>query len=208
MSRESRGNSSDEPRDSRDIRLGMPGRASAYAEFPRFSGGLLAVRIVLGLGMTLAAFAIAGRRLWWLYRLIRVGQPAPGRLNRVGERIKIELAEVFGQRKLLKWSVPGVAHFFTFWGFVVLAATILEAYGALFDEDFAIPLIGHARWLGFLEDLFAVAVLAALVTFAVIRIRQAPARGERASRFYGSHTGAGWAILGMIAAVIITLLVY
>ena len=66
---------------------------------------------------------------------------------------------MFGQRKLLQWSVPGVAHFFTFWAFVVLAATILEAYGALFDRDFAIPVIGHWPLLGFLEDFFGVAVL-------------------------------------------------
>ena len=158
--------------------------------------------------MTVVAFAVAGRRVWWLYRLVRTGQPASGRLDGIGERVRAELSEVFGQRKLLKWSVPGLAHFFTFWGFLVLGATILEAYGALFDEDFAIPLIGHARWLGFLEDFFALAVLGALVTFAAIRVRQAPARRQRASRFYGSHTGAAWMILGLIAAVVVTLLLY
>jgi Fe-S oxidoreductase len=166
------------------------------------------VRLVIGLLMTVAAVAVAGRRMWWLYRLVRTGQPAPGRFDGAGGRVKAELSEVLGQRKLLKWSVPGLAHFFTFWGFVVLAATILEAYGALFDRDFAIPLIGHARWLGFVEDFFAVAVLLALATFAVIRTRQAPARRQRASRFYGSHTRAAWVILGMIAAVVVTLLLY
>ena len=34
------------------------------------------------------------------------------------------------------------------------------------------------------------------------------ARRHRASRFYGSHTGAAWVILGMITAVIVTLLLY
>ncbi|MGH3344297.1 MAG: (Fe-S)-binding protein [Carbonactinosporaceae bacterium] len=158
--------------------------------------------------MTLFAGAVAGRRLWWLYRVGSLGQPEPGRTDGVAERVRTELIEVLGQRKLLKWSVPGVAHFLTFWGFIVLGATILEAYGALFDEDFAIPLIGHMAWLGFLEDLFAVAVVAALTTFSVIRLRQAPSRRERASRFYGSHTGAAWGILGMIFLVIATLLVY
>ena len=166
------------------------------------------MRLAIGAVLTLVAVGLAGRRIWWLYRLIRLGQPAPGRLDGVGTRLRSELAEVFGQRKLLKWSVPGVAHFFTFWGFVILAATILEAYGALFVDDFAIPLIGRARWLGFLEDFFAVAVLVALVVFAMIRVREAPARRQRASRFYGSHTGAAWVILGMIALVILTLLGY
>jgi hypothetical protein len=87
-------------------------------------------------------------------------------------------------------------------------SAIVEAYGALFDRDFAIPLIGHSPVLGFLEDFFAVAVLVAIATFSVLRIRQAPARRHRASRFYGSHTGAAWVILGMITAVIVTLLLY
>ena len=36
----------------------------------------MAVRIIIGLALTVAAFAIAGRRLWWLYRVARTGQPA------------------------------------------------------------------------------------------------------------------------------------
>ena len=60
-----------------------------------------------------------------------------------------------GRRKLLKWSVPGLAHFFTFWGFVILNLTILEAYGALLiNRDFHIPLVGKWQVLGFVEDFF------------------------------------------------------
>src|SRR5215218_5082729 len=91
--------------------------------------GSVTVRLVLGLLMTVAAFAVAGRRVWWLSRLTRAGQPAPGRLDGAPARLKVEVAEVFGQRKLLKWSVPGVAHFLTFWGFVILGLTIIEAWG-------------------------------------------------------------------------------
>jgi len=166
------------------------------------------VRLAIGAILTLAALAVTGRRVWWLFRLVNTGQPARGRLDGIAGRLRAELVEVFGQRKLLKWSVPGLAHFFTFWGFVILAATIFEAYGALFADDFAIPLIGRGRWLGFLEDFFAVAVLVAAVVFAAIRVREAPVRRQRASRFYGSHTRAAWVILGMIGLVILTLLGY
>ena len=168
----------------------------------------MTVRLVLGLLFTATALAVAGRRVWWLSRLIRTGQPAPGRMERVPARLRAEVTEVLGQRKLLKWSVPGVAHFVTFWGFLVLGLTIIEACGALFDRDFHIPAIGRWRAVGFVEDLFAVAVLVGIVTFAILRIRQAPARQQRESRFYGSHTGAAWLILGMIAAVVVTLLIY
>jgi Fe-S oxidoreductase len=169
----------------------------------------MTLRLTVALVMLVVTAAVVGRRIRWLVRLIRSGRPAPGRTDRLGERLREQVVEVFGQRRLLRWTVPGLAHFFTFWGFVVLFITIVEAFGALvISEDFAFPFFGHARWLGFLEDFFAVAVLLALATFTVLRLRNAPERRQRASRFYGSHTGPAWLILGMIALVIITLLLY
>jgi Fe-S oxidoreductase len=169
----------------------------------------VALRLTLALLMLAVTLVVAGRRVGWLTRLVRSGQPAPGRTDRMGERLRAQLVEVFGQRRLLRWSVPGIAHFFTFWGFIVLGITIVEAYGALvISEDFAFPFFGHARWLGFLEDFFAVAVLVALIIFATLRLVNAPEREHRASRFYGSHTGPAWVILGMITLVVVTLLLY
>ncbi|MCU1362361.1 MAG: Fe-S oxidoreductase [Acidimicrobiaceae bacterium] len=165
-------------------------------------------RIVIGLVITVVGFGVASRRFYWLSTLIRKGQSAPRRWNGVRKVADAEAVEVAGQRKLLKWTVPGLAHFFTMWGFTVLLTTILEAYGALFDRNFHIPWIGQMSWLAFVEDFFATAVLVSLVVFAIIRVKNAPAKKERASRFYGSHTNAAWAVLGMIALVIITLLLY
>jgi Fe-S oxidoreductase len=166
------------------------------------------VKLAIGAVATFLAVALTGRRAEWVTRLIAVGKPAPERFQGAWTRLRAELVEVFGQRKLLQRPLPGLAHFFTFWGFVILLTTIVEAYGELFDERFALPLVGRAAWLGFLQDLIAVAVLASLLVFTVIRVRQSPARRERASRFYGSHTGQAWVILAMIAGVIVTLLVY
>src|SRR5205085_1035590 len=67
---------------------------------------------------------------------------------------------------------------------------------------------GHGQWLGFIEDFFAVAVLLAIIWFSINRLRNTPERQHRASRFYGSHTGPAWVILGMISLVVITLLLY
>jgi Fe-S oxidoreductase len=167
------------------------------------------LRAGIFLAMLVLTVAVAGRRIAWLVRLIRSGRPAEGRLDGIEQRVKDQVLEVFGQRKLLKWNGPGLAHFFTFWGFVILGITIVEAYGALvFSKDFAFPIFGHARWLGFLEDFFAVAVLLAIIWFSINRVINAPERRERSSRFYGSHTGPAWVILGMISLVVITLLLY
>ncbi|MGH3909360.1 MAG: Fe-S oxidoreductase, partial [Pseudonocardiaceae bacterium] len=168
----------------------------------------MAARLAIGLGLTVLTLVFAGRRVWWLYRLIRSGQPAPGRAENLGERLKAQFTEVFGQQRLLKWTIPGLAHFFTFWGFVVLITVYIEAYGALFDENFAIPLVGHSPVLGFLQDVIALAVLASIIAFAIIRIRQNPERRQRASRFYGSHTGGAWLILFMIFNVVWTLFLF
>ena len=172
----------------------------------------MVLRMTVGLVLTAVAFAIAGRRLWWLKRLAMSGQPAPERIEAVRAHpatdVATETTEVIGQRKLLKWTVPGTAHALTFWGFTVLLLTIIESYGALFDRTFSIPWIGHWAFIGFIEDLFAVAVLAGIITFAVIRLRNDPHREGRRSRFFGSHTSAAWVVLGMIFLVIATLLLY
>jgi Fe-S oxidoreductase len=172
----------------------------------------MTLRIVVGVLATTVAFGLTGRRLWWLYRLLRSGQPAPDRVGRRSAAAATprkgasgEITEVIGQRKLLAWTVPGLAHAFTFWAFIALGLTIVEAYGALFKADFG---LGHWAALGFFEDAFIAAVLVALVVFTSIRYRNAPSRRGRASRFYKSHTGAAWLILGMIFAVMTTLLVY
>jgi Fe-S oxidoreductase/TM2 domain-containing membrane protein YozV len=166
------------------------------------------VKLAAGAVITFFAVALAGRRVEWLTRLVAAGKPAPERFEGAWSRVWAEVTEVFGQRKLLKRPLPGLAHFFTFWGFVLLLTTIVEAYGELFDDDFALPVIGHSPLLGFAQDFIAVAVAVSLVVFAVIRVRESPTRLGRASRFYRSHTGQAWVILAMIGGVVVTLLVY
>ena len=149
----------------------------------------MAVRIIIGLAATVIALAIAGRRVSFLYRLARRGQPDPGRVESVKKNIagdiKLQLVEVFGQRKLLKWTLPGAAHAAVMWAFFILASVYLEAYGALFDKGFHIPIIGKWGILGFLQDFIACACFLGLVTFAIIRIKNAPSRLDRKSRFAG-----------------------
>jgi Fe-S oxidoreductase len=167
------------------------------------------VRLIAGLVVTVAALSIAGYRVLWLGRLVGSGAPIPPeRRPHIGGAIKAQIVDVFGQRKLFKVKVSGTAHALTFWAFIVLFLTIVEAYGALFKRDFAIPVIGHSRALGFIEDLFAVAVLLALIVFIVIRLARSPRRLDRKSRFYGSHTDQAFIVLGMIFLVIATLLLY
>ncbi len=165
------------------------------------------IRLVVGLGMTAVVLVFAARRVLWLTNLIRSGQKTSdehGRKDDLGTRIRTQITEVFGQTRLLKWSIPGLAHFFTMWGFFILATVYLEAYGLLFVHDFHIPFVGRWDGLGFLQDFIALSVLAGITTFAIIRLRTEPKEHGRESRFYGSHTGGAWLILFMIFNVIWT----
>jgi Fe-S oxidoreductase len=170
---------------------------------------------IIGLVMTVVALALAARRVLFLYKLAVVGPPAPERIeyarNNIGAEVKAQLVEVLGQKKLLKWTPSGVAHFFVMWAFFILLTVYIEAYGAIIQgaitgkANFHIPIIGTWPVLGFLQDFIAVACLLGLVAFTVIRIRNSPKKLGRGSRFSGSHLGGAWLVLFMIFNIIWTL---
>ncbi len=173
---------------------------------------------IIGLLMTALTIAVVARRVGFLYRLATVGQPAPERIEyaraNIGTEIKVQLVEVFGQKKLLGWTPSGVAHFFVMWAFFILLTVYVEAYGAMIQgaitgrPDFHIPLIGRWAVLGFLQDFIALAALIGLIAFAVIRIKNAPSKLGRDSRFSGSHLGGAWLILFMIFNIIWSLFLF
>ena len=68
-------------------------------------------KLVVGLVMTVVLLGIAGARLLFLYRVGASAQPVePGRVGRSGDIARAEVVEVAGQRKLLRWTAPGLAH--------------------------------------------------------------------------------------------------
>jgi Fe-S oxidoreductase len=165
------------------------------------------IRIVVVALMLALVGVFALKRVLFLTNLIRSGAKTSVENNRkdnLKKRITTQFEEVFGQTRLLKWSIPGMAHFFTMWGFFILGSVYVEAFGQVVDHDFHIPFVGRWDALGFLQDFFAVAVLLGIITFAIIRIVREPKKHGRDSRFYGSHTGGAWLILFMIFNVIWT----
>ena len=166
------------------------------------------IRIVLGTAIIVVAAAFAARRILFLQGMIRSGQPAVGRTSHVGKRAELEGTQVLGQKKLLQWAIPGIAHVFAFWGFLVLGITVVEAIAEVYIENFWFPIIGTWPVVLFLEDLFVLLVFIGIVTFAIIRLIDNPAKDGRKSRFFGSHTGAAWIVLLMIFNVLWTLELY
>lgn len=168
------------------------------------------ITLVIGLAGTAVALALAGRRVLFLYAIAKSGQPDPERTLQVrrepAKAVEGQAVEVLGQRKLLKWTLAGSAHFAVMWAFILLITVYLEAGVALlFGLDAKIP--GLQTWppIGFVQDTIALACTAGLAVFTAIRIKNSPKRLDRRSRFKGSHLSGAWITLFMIFNVIWTL---
>jgi Fe-S oxidoreductase len=118
----------------------------------------------------------------------------------VPARVRNETTIVLGQRKLFQRLLPGVMHALIFWGFLVLAPTILMAGIGAIDRNATLPWLGHQGWFMALVDVFILSVLTGIAIALWIR------KVVRPKRFDGSHLGEADFILGMIAAVVLTLL--
>ena len=83
-----------------------------------------------------------------------------------------------------------MAHWFTMVSFGILFFTLLNAFGQLFDPEFALPVIGHFFLYEWVTDFFAFAGFLGILVLIAIRQKNHPrsAAGEdgRRSRFFGS----------------------
>ena len=109
---------------------------------------------------------------------------------------------MLGQRKLLQRLGPGLTHAFIFWGFLVLAPTIVIALIGVVDKHSTLPWLGHQGWYALLVDIFCVLVLVGVIAAFYIR------KVQRPRRFEGSHLGEADLILALIATIVISLLLW
>jgi len=156
------------------------------------------VLLAVALGVSATLFGV---RVRFLVGLVRGAQPLQ-RSGDVPRRARNEATIVLGQRKLLQRFGPGLIHAFIFWGFLVLAPTILIAFIGVVDKHSTLPWLGHQGWFAFLVDVFAVLVLVGVLGALWIRKVQRPAR------FEGSHRGEADMILAMIGTIATTLLLW
>jgi len=156
--------------------------------------------VLLAVALAVSA-TLFGVRVRFLVGLVR-GAPPLERSGDVPRRARNEATIVLGQRKLLQRFGPGLIHAFIFWGFLVLAPTILIAFIGVVDKHATLPWLGHQGWFALLVDVFAVLVLVGVLAALWIRKVQRPAR------FEGSHRGEADVILAMIGTIATTLLLW
>ena len=96
-------------------------------------------------------------------KLLRIGK-YEARFDQIPERVKRVLTVAFGHSKLFRQFVPGLMHFFIFWGFVILTIgtgeMIMQGIHPALNLSFLGPLY---RPLQGLQDVFALLVMASVV---------------------------------------------
>src|SRR6266513_1509263 len=121
------------------------------------------------------------------------------RTDHVDDRIGEFFLVVLGQSGVLRDPIPGIAHFFTFWGFIVIQFGLLNLLLGAFNATF--PVIGDNRVFASVLYAFVVLVFFALIVFA---IRRGIVRPKQLSSFLHGPWD-GFIILGLIMLVVLTL---
>ncbi len=121
------------------------------------------------------------------------------RTDHVEDRIGQFFLVVLGQSGVLRDPIPGIAHFFTFWGFIIISIGLLNLM--LQGFGLSLPIISDSHAFATLLDLFIIFVAIALVVFA---FRRAVIRPKQLFSFlHGPWDGL--IILGLILLILITI---
>lgn len=124
--------------------------------------------------LALVAAGVMAYGFWRRVRLWRLGRPEQ-RLDRIPERLRGLLVEVFGQRRLLRDTYSGVAHLLVFYGFLAqLLATSLIAIQEWTGTHF----LKGSFYLGYslVSDVFGILGIVGLGMLLWRRAVQRPAR--------------------------------
>lgn len=145
---------------------------------------------------------------WFLYRVnqlvqfTRLGIDSK-RSGRWGERFQMFLTFVMGQFRMYsrkRYSLAGIAHFFTFYGFLVIQVTTLILFAQGLFPGLHVPFFSdNPGWLLFV-DLIQVIVLVAMVSFFWRRLVTRP---ERLSDSMGAYLILGGISLLMLSALVV-----
>jgi len=163
---------------------------------PSPTGNWFGIALFLLIAITgLTLFAIRAGELIALLAKAR----REDRTDHVEDRIGQFFLIVLGQSGVLRDPIPGIAHFFTFWGFIIISIGLLNLM--LQGFGLSLPIISDSHAFATLLDLFIIFVAIALVVFA---FRRAVIRPKQLFSFlHGPWDGL--IILGLILLILITI---
>ncbi len=146
----------------------------------------------------LAALVFFGVRVGKLITLLAKAR-REDRTDHIDDRIGEFYLVVLGQRGVLRDPIPGIAHFFTFWGFIIIQFSLLNLMLGAFNGS--LPVLGDNHVFAIVLDAFVIFVALALILFA---IRRGIVRPKQLSSFLHGPWD-GFIILLLILAVLVTL---
>ncbi|MBE3557795.1 MAG: 4Fe-4S dicluster domain-containing protein [Ktedonobacteraceae bacterium] len=144
------------------------------------------------------ALILFGLRVGELITLLAKARPED-RTDHLEDRFGAFLLGVLGQKGVLRDPIPGIAHFFTFWGFIVIQFGLLNLILGAFNGS--LPLLGDNPTFATVLDAFVILVAIALIIFTIRRAIFHPKQLQ--SFLHGPWDG--YIILGLIFAVLFTL---
>src|SRR5919112_117760 len=160
------------------------------------------VALLVAWTVTVVAVALFARTIARIVKVVRLGRPAPGRTDHPGARTATLVKETLGHTRMLQWTRVGAAHWFLMVGFGLLFATLVNAYGQLFDAHFVLPVIARFPPFEWLTEFFAWAMVLAIVPLLVYRATRPRERVRGpAGRFYGSTMWQGYFVELVILGV-------
>jgi Fe-S oxidoreductase len=156
------------------------------------------IGIVLFLLIAAAGLALFGIRAGELITLL-VKARREDRTDHIDDRIGQFFLVVLGQSGVLRDPIPGIAHFFTFWGFIIIQFGLLNLM--LRGLNISLPFFGDNHGFAATLDVFIILAAIALLVFA---FRRGVIRPKQLSSFLHGPWD-GFIILGLILIVLITL---
>ena len=133
----------------------------------------------------LASLVAFGIRVYPRFSHMMMGQKADCFGNWL-ERIKALLVYFAGQARLFRFKDTGTAHFFIFWGFLLLFPTILQGILEGLFPGFVLPVLGTFGPILLFQDLIAVAVIVGVLYGLYYRLVVKPERYKKSHQFEGS----------------------
>src|SRR5215470_11872862 len=119
--------------------------------------------IVLFLIIAVTGITLFGVRAGELIALL-VKARREDRTDHIDDRIGQFFLVVLGQSGVLRDPIPGIAHFFTFWGFIIIQFGLLNLM--LRGLNVSLPFFGDNHGFATTLDLFIIFVAIALLVFA------------------------------------------
>ena len=183
---------------------------------------LQAVCTAIVLVSTVVGVAVFGRACLTIARRLRVGRSVPReRLRPIGRRAWLSLSSALNHRAFRRRPWIRAAHWLVMVSFPLLFLTLVTGYGqVLGGASFALPLLGHAAWWGWVVDLIAWLSLAGILHLVAVR-RRLTRRGAaeppyaadseggarpRTSRFAGSTASQALFVEAIIAVIVVCVL--